>query len=294
VDLAPTWFFHAPVPPGTTRGGLDVRRELYAAVGAEFDVAIEHEGFWELRIAYADQYRQGRVFIAGDAAHSHPPYGGYGVNTGFEDAKNLGWKLAAVLDGWGGERLLDTYDEERRPVFASTASDFIERAIEQDRHFLERFDPQRDRDAFEREWEARRTGATADVGAFEPHYESSSIVCGPPGGRCSALGAHSFVARAGHHLAPASLSSGRNVYEELGANFTLLGLAANEPALEAFTSAARRLRIPLTVIRDDCAEARDLYGSRLVLVRPDQFVAWTSPGPDVDAATVFRSVTGAR
>ena len=58
-------------------------------------------------IAIASRYRQGRVFIAGDAAHSHPPYGGFGLNSGLEDIVNLGWKLAAVLAGWGGDRLLD-------------------------------------------------------------------------------------------------------------------------------------------------------------------------------------------
>ena len=103
VDLGSTWFFHAPVPPGTTKDNFDFRQHLHAAAGAEFDVEFEHIGFWDLRFAIADAYRRGRIFIAGDAAHSHPPYGGYGVNTGLEDARNLGWKLAAVLQGWAGK-----------------------------------------------------------------------------------------------------------------------------------------------------------------------------------------------
>ena len=102
VDLGTTWFFHAPVPPGTTKDNFDFRALLYDAVGAEFDVQFDHVGFWELRFALADTYRKGRLFVAGDAAHSHPPYGGYGINSGFEDATNLGWKLAATLEGWAG------------------------------------------------------------------------------------------------------------------------------------------------------------------------------------------------
>ena len=129
VDLGSTWFFHAPVPAGTTTDNFDFLSYLHRAVGAEFEAELEHVGFWELHFAIADQYRSGRIFIAGDAAHSHPPYGGYGINTGFEDARNLGWKLAAVLEGWGGPQLLDSYDAERRPVFASTARDFIAKAI---------------------------------------------------------------------------------------------------------------------------------------------------------------------
>ncbi len=93
----------------TTKDNFDFRGYLHAAVGAEFDVEFDHIGFWDLRVATADRYRSGRIFIAGDAAHSHPPYGGYGINTGLEDAANLGWKLAATLQGWAGERLLETY-----------------------------------------------------------------------------------------------------------------------------------------------------------------------------------------
>ena len=73
---------------------------------SDVDVEFSYVGFWELRLSLADTYGRGRVFIAGDAAHSHPPYGGYGVNTGFEDARNLSWKLAACLAGWGGDGLL--------------------------------------------------------------------------------------------------------------------------------------------------------------------------------------------
>jgi hypothetical protein len=82
VDLGETWFFHAPVPPGTTKDNFDFVPYLLRAVGAEFQVELEHIGFWDLRFAIADSYQNGRIFLAGDAAHSHPPYGGYGINTG--------------------------------------------------------------------------------------------------------------------------------------------------------------------------------------------------------------------
>ena len=86
VDLGSTWFFHAPVPADTTQDNFDFHRFLHEAAGAGFDVELDHIGFWHLRFAIADSYRAGRAFIAGDAAHSHPPYGGYGVNSGLEDA----------------------------------------------------------------------------------------------------------------------------------------------------------------------------------------------------------------
>lgn len=285
VDLGNTWFFHAPVPADTTRDNFDFTAYLHRAVGAEFDVEFEHIGFWDLRVAIADSYRKGRVFIAGDAAHSHPPYGGYGINTGFEDARNLGWKLAATLQGWGGAGLLDTYDAERRPVFASTAKDFIEKAIESDRAFLETHDPECDRAAFEREWSARGSGARDEVNAFEPNYRGSPIVAGA-GGATNAIGGHSFTARAGHHLAPRRLSTGENLYERLGTGFTLLALGGND-GVERFRIAADEVGVPLTIVEDDAAGETADYGARFVLVRPDQFVAFA--GDELDPGLVGRA-----
>jgi 2-polyprenyl-6-methoxyphenol hydroxylase-like FAD-dependent oxidoreductase len=290
VDLGNTWFFHAPVPHGTTAENYDFERCLHEAAGAPFEVDFEHIGFWDLRIAMADNYRRGRILIAGDAAHSHPPYGAFGINTGFEDARNLGWKLAAVLQGWGGARLLDSYDEERRPVFASTARDFIEQAIADDRDFLAAFAPERDLAAFERAWAARGSGARAEVNAYEPHYEGSSII--QEGSGCpSAVGSHRFTARPGHHLAPQPLSAGGTVFDRLGDGFTLLALDAADEPIRRFETAARELGVPLAVIRDSRQGGRERYEAALVLVRPDHFVAWV--GDEVtDAARVLCRAAG--
>ncbi len=275
VDLGKTWFFHAPVPRGTSEHNFDFVSYLHRAVGAEFEVELEHIGFWDLRFAVADAYRNGRIFVAGDAAHSHPPYGGYGINTGFEDARNLGWKLAATLQGWGGPELLDSYDAERRPVFVSTARDFIAKSIEVDRAFVRAFDPQRDRTAFEAAWGERKAGTSGEVDAFEPHYEGSPVVPGSIGA-ASAVGTHNFAARAGHHLAPMPLSSGRSLYDELGTGFTLLALDGETEMVDRIRGAAATANVPLTIVEDDLHDGRECYQARYILIRPDQFVAWTS------------------
>jgi hypothetical protein len=289
VDLGNTWFFHAPIPADASRENFEFKGLLQEAVGAEFDVEFEHIGFWDLRFAIAENYRAGRVFIAGDAAHSHPPYGGYGVNSGFEDAVNLSWKLAATLQGWGGSLLLDSYSAERQPVFASTARDFIERSIFRDRDFLRRHDPARDRTDFEAAWHDRQSGARAEVNAFEPNYEGSPIVFGPAGAASGAVGSHTYAARAGHHLAPQPLSSGKNIFEELGRGFTLLDLGGGDAA-PAFERAASERHIPLKVIKDSAAGGREKYRSRLILVRPDQFVAWA--GDEAEPASILQRAVG--
>jgi 4-hydroxyisophthalate hydroxylase len=290
VDLGNTWFFHAPVPSGTTADNFDFRAYLHESVGAEFEVEFEHIGFWDLRFAMADSYRAGRLFIAGDAAHSHPPYGGYGVNSGLEDARNLGWKLAAVLQGWGHARLLDSYDAERRPVFKSTIDDFIAKSIETDRQFLESYDAERDPAAFAQALQARANGAVGEVHAFEPHYEGSPIVAPVNGARgpSSAKGSHRFEARAGHHLAPAVLGSGTNVFEALGPGFTLLAFGRHPAAVAAFRHAATESNLPLTVVEDEAGGEAARYEALLVLVRPDQFVAWASADARVDTDEAHR------
>ena len=290
VDMDGTWFFHCPVPADTTAGNTDFAALLHRVVGAEFDVDFRYVGFWDLRIAIADAYRAGPVFIAGDAAHSHPPYGGYGINTGFEDARNLGWKLAARLQGWGGEALLDSYDAERRPVFASTARDFIERFIEEDRAFLRTYHPDRDAEAFARAW-AARSEATGPVTAFEPNYRGSPVVSGGPGGSPSAVGSHVMAARAGHHLPPITLSDGRNVYQAFGPGFTLIALDAPEADVAALAAAAAGGGVPLTVLRDSRGGGRDAWEASLILVRPDSYVAWTGTRAD-DAEALIARVAG--
>jgi 2-polyprenyl-6-methoxyphenol hydroxylase-like FAD-dependent oxidoreductase len=292
VDVGESWFFHSPVPADTTREGYDFHGLLEQVAGFPFACAFDYVGFWDLRIAVAEQYQAGRIFIAGDAAHSHPPYGAYGLNNGFDDVVNLGWKLAATLHGWGGATLLQTYTEERRPIFKETAEDFIEAGIRRDKEFLEQYSPQRDRAAFERAWQDLANAAAPKVLTYEPHYEGSSIVFGPPDGRSSASGSHTFKARAGHHLPPQPLSSGTNVFEALGADFTLLAFGAPDGVAQAFTLAARQLAIPLKVVTDSYGGGREAYEARLILVRPDRYVAWAADnGPD-DAALILARTAG--
>jgi 2-polyprenyl-6-methoxyphenol hydroxylase-like FAD-dependent oxidoreductase len=292
VGLDDDWFFHAPVPREATEGNFDFAAYLHWAVGASFDVAFDHVGFWDLRFAIADRYVQNRVCLAGDAAHSHPPYGGYGINTGFEDARNLGWKLAAILQGWGGSELRESYHEERHGVFASTARDFIEKSISEDRKFLESYDPLRDAAAFNAELVARASGAVAEVNAFEPNYRGSSICWGLRAAGCNALGSHSLRAEAGRHLSPQPLSDGRNIYQALGTGFTLLALEQKDSVVAEFAQAAATLALPLEIVRDDRSGGRERYGAGLVLVRPDQFVAWTGEDGAGEALVILGRAAG--
>src|SRR5436190_13855274 len=245
IDIEEGWFFHVPVPQGRE---TDVHGLIETAAGFKCACAFDHVGTWDLRLAVAATYQAGRIFIAGDAAHSHPPYGGFGLNNGLEDAVNLSWKLAARLQGWGGDALLASYDAERRPILREIAADFIAARIARDKAFLNRHNPERDRPDFERAWKARESDVGDRARAYEPNYEGSPVIAGPPGGLTSAHGEHALKARAGHHLAPCKLPSGRNTFELLQ-GLTLLAFDRKEAA-QAFAGVSRALRIPLDIVRD--------------------------------------------
>jgi hypothetical protein len=293
IDVGEGFFFHAPMPRDATPDNFDFLALLHQAAGFDFAAEFDHIGFWDLRIMLASQYRQDRVFIAGDACHQHPPYGGFGLNTGLEDATNLGWKLAARLQGWGGQKLLESYQQERRPIFKETGEAMIAGGIERDRAWLERYNPEKDRAEFERGW--AEYGATWGVRpqAYEPHYEGSSVVMGPEGGVCSIHGRMSFKAEAGHHLAPKVLSSGHNVFEELSDGFTLLAFGAEDQSVRSLEEAAQQNRVPLKVIRDSYEGGREQYESRLVLVRPDQYVVWAGDAAPTEPRRLIIRVSGA-
>jgi hypothetical protein len=292
IDKDEGWFFHSPVPKDTTRENFDFAALIRKVAGFDFAIEFDHVGFWDLRVAVAEKYRAGRIFIAGDAAHSHPPYGGFGLNNGLEDVANLGWKLAAYLNGWGGEALLDSYDEERRPVFKEIGDKFIAERIAWEGEMINRYDPLREPEAFRENWQKLKTDSGAIILNYEPNYEASPVLFGPPNGVTRARGDYMFKARAGHHLAPRGLSSGRNVFEELGAGFALLAFGVDDKSVAPFEAAARARGIPLKAVRDTFADGREDYEARLVLVRPDQYVVWAGDTAPADADAIVRKVAG--
>ncbi len=133
VDGGDRFLFLAAL--GTEDGGMrDPAEMIHRAAGVGFPLRVLSALNWTAGYALvAERYRRGRVFLAGDAAHLFTPTGGMGMNTGIDDAVNLAWKLAAAIRGWGGPRLIDSYEAERRPVgerntaYASRFADSIGR-----------------------------------------------------------------------------------------------------------------------------------------------------------------------
>ena len=282
----------------------EMRQAIVRAVGREFDFEILSVLPWVRRQLVADRYRQGRVFIAGDAAHLTSPTGGFGMNTGILDAVNLSWKLAAVVQGWGGPQLLDSYEFEQHPVAVRNVTEASEnlrrmlspRVLKPDPAVFDQNDP--NIDAARREYGARYTEMMRrewfSVGIHLGYvYEGSPIVV--PDGTPSPpneVSRYTPSARPGSRAPHVWLAKAQSTLDLFGQSFVLLRFGEAPPAVDALTEAAAAAGVPLRVVDVRHAAAEQLYQRRLVLVRPDGSVAWRADAVPSDAASLVDTIRG--
>jgi putative polyketide hydroxylase len=277
------------------------------AVGIpDLPIELVNVAFWTRAAQVAERFHDGRVFLAGDAAHRFPPTGGFGANTGIQDAHNLAWKFAGVLRGWANEALLETYGEERRPVaqantdfsvnngarfeaasraiMSGDASAVREALIEQVKHL---------------DSEGQDLGFWYPAGALvsddsppPPQDSQIYVPCARPGSRAPHMWLRSRA------TGNADLVSTLDLFEH---GFTLLTDASGERWCSYARYAAEELGIPLSAFTvgkrgdlEGCeADWAELYGLDVggaVLVRPDGHVAWRSHTNSAEAEGLMRTV----
>lgn len=247
-----------------------------------FKYEILNVGTWTAGYTLVcDKYREGRMFIAGDAAHLFTPTGGMGYNTSVDDAVNLGWKLAAVCHGWAPEGLLDTYATERRPI-AHRNTAFARRMAHS--IGLVPIDAHVESDGETGNEKRQQLGAALLLHAQTEfnipglqlglRYESAIIAkeaASPPPDEPNVYVPSGYPgARAPHVATP---SPDRSLLDLFGKDFTLLVLTPRSSP-QHWADAAKKLEMPLEIVAFHDPEARRLYGADLVLIRPDHHIAW--------------------
>jgi 2-polyprenyl-6-methoxyphenol hydroxylase-like FAD-dependent oxidoreductase len=289
-----------------TEGNLTpetVDREGYLrrATGREFPVDWLGVSIWKRRSVVAESYGKGRVFLAGDAVHQLSPTGALGMNSGVADAVDIGWKLAAVLQGWGGDRLLDSYDAERRPigirnVTAATRFYATNEGFGSGNGRLEEDSPAGA--AARREMGERLVEHVGNefrtIGLQLGYRYEDSPICVPDGTEAPPDDPATYVpsARPGSRAPHVWLADGRSTLDLYGRGFALLRLDGATD-VNAIVRAAEARGVPLRVEDVDSEAAAELYQRRLVLVRPDGHVAWRADAVPDDALTLIDRVRGA-
>ena len=278
------------------------RDQLLSFLGLDVDVEILHRSAWWQHLLVAERYSEGRVFLAGDAEHLYIPTGGLGMNTGVGDADNLTWKMAAVLEGWGGPSLLSSYDAERRPVGLRNCSAAGAAAVALRTWRSATTDNFR---ADTPEGAAERARIAVLAAAHQPMlhemigtelgycYSDSEVVCNEVEAVVDP-GPTEYLPTTvpGVRLPHVWLADGTSVHDHLGDGFTLLRLDGTAEDTVRLESAMRALGAPLNVLDISDPVVRKVYERDLILVRPDLHVVWRGDSAPSDPDLVARTVTG--
>lgn len=278
------WTLHALVPPDEGFEAIDPRKLVVDLMGREFDFEISVANPVTLNYQVAHQYRAGRAFLVGDAAHQFVPTGGYGMNTGIPEAANLSWKIAAALHGWGGEELLNSYHDERHPI-ARISKATSERHLGIRAAIYRLYQHAGELGGDDAQSHARRLRLgreIAKLGNIENEawgteqgyrYDASQVVVDEPG-YPPAFDMLEVKPSTwpGSILPHMFLADGTAVYDHLGKWFTLLVLEDRDTG--PIEAAAGKIGLPLEIVRICDADIRQIYQNALILVRPDQHVAW--------------------
>lgn len=282
----------------------ECRAAIIRAMGKPFEFEILSILPWVRRQLVAERYGTRRVFLSGDACHLTSPTGGFGMNTGAQDSVDLGWKLEALLKGWGGPRLLESYEIERKPVAernVAEATGNLERMLTSrtQRPPRDLFEPGAAGDAARNAYGAaytemmKREWFTLGI-HLGYRYEGSPVIVPdgtpePP----DPVSTYQQTARPSHRAPHVWLAPERSTLDLFGRGFSLLQFSDEVESAASLAEAARARAVPLEVKDIDNAEAAELYGAKLVLVRPDGHVAWRGDSRPRDPLHVIDTVRGA-
>lgn len=282
----------------------EIRAAIEVAVGRSIAFEIESIVPWARREMVANTYRNGRLFIAGDAAHLMSPTGGYGMNTGIGDAADLGWKLAGVISGWGGPNLLESYEVERRPVAlrnVAEATGNLWRMLSAREHTppAVAFENSKAGTRARREYGDWYTGVLHrewyGIGIHLGYVYENSPICisdgtpAPP----DEVESYAQTSRPGSRAPHVWLTERLSTLDLFGRGFVLLRSSSPDAGDDALAMCARETGVPLRIVDVDADTLGFDYECSRTLVRPDGHVAWRGDRVPDDPHDLMDTVRGA-
>jgi 2-polyprenyl-6-methoxyphenol hydroxylase-like FAD-dependent oxidoreductase len=272
---------------------------ILESVGENIDIEfLEHRPWTAGHALVADRFVSGRIALAGDAVHVFTPTGGFGMNTGVDDAMNLAWKIAATVAGWGGPKLLASYEIERRPIafrntgMAKELSRGMGKMSIDDELLQDSPAGNTSRSILGKRLEMSREEFASIGIQLGARYDDSPIVVSdgttPPADNPAVYQPTACPGGRAPHL---FFRDGSSLFDHFGTGFCLLHLHGDHNT-EAIKDAARVRRIPLKALKVEMPEGRELYECDLALIRPDQHVAWRGSVLPGDCSELLARVTG--
>jgi 2-polyprenyl-6-methoxyphenol hydroxylase-like FAD-dependent oxidoreductase len=294
------YILHRPFAP---RSGETLEDVIDDALGTKLKYDIVQSGPWRPQFIVAESFGRGRAFIVGDATHQYMPTGGLGMNTGVTEAHNLAWKLAAVLQGWGGHKLLASYEAERLPVgrrnrdhVRVNAASVFEVQFGKPDYLLE--DSPRGQQArqqlgqaFEQKVSRLYESLGVEIGYI---YRNSPVICrdeapAPVDDTCG----YQPTTWNGARLPSAFADDGTAIFDHVRYDtFSLLACGAAPEEYAHLTAAAKAVGVPLNIVQIQEPHLRKLYERKFVLVRPDQHVCWRGKTIPDNCQALLNTVRG--
>jgi 2-polyprenyl-6-methoxyphenol hydroxylase-like FAD-dependent oxidoreductase len=295
-DSTRHWTLHAVV--GSDE---EMKTQFQKVVGVPVDFEMISCNPWRQNLLLADRYGEGRVFLAGDSVHLVIPTGGLGMNSGVGDANDLGWKLAATLQGWAGPAVLRSYEVERRQIGERNVGASRYATIGR-RKWRSLWNPdirentpagRRTRDVLSTIAEVEQRKSNEMIGAeLGYRYVDSPIIMNIPGGPEHLFRDYVASTWPGARLPHVWLDDGAALQDRLGRGYTLLRLGKSKADTRHLENAIRARGAPLDVLDIDDRIAREIYGFDLILLRPDLHIVWRGHAAPEDAAEVADVATG--
>ena len=279
----------------------EIQRVGQEVLGVKVPLQVLSSSSYRVSSRVSESYRTGRLFIAGDASHLCPPTGGHNMNVGIGDAINLAWKIAAILKGWGGDKLLDSYDLERRPVGERVSDSAMKNShsMAEVKEVFASLPPLEQNSTQEDKF---KRGDIAYQITF-PQWNSYGIVLGQRYDDSPVVLRDQWEAppysstEYWHHACPGHraphlwLSDGTPLLDHFGTGFTLLDIEAVEGQVSSLLDYANQVGLPITRLQLPAAIARGKYPARITLIRPDQYISWQ--GDEIkDAHSIIDTTRG--